>query len=284
MGVGLILQGGGSRGLYTCGVLDCFLHYGLRFDDIYAVSAGGLNAVNYISGQKGRSLKINMRFCNDSRFIDARRILSGDMCNLNFVFNELPDDVTKLDNITYKNSGIKLTVVATDVQTAQPAYLKVDDISTDYDKVMASGALPMFVKPVKIDGRMYIDGGVTDPLPLAYSISCGNQRNVVIMTRPDGYRKKPSSHISTAIGRLRYKEHPQLLRVGVRQHDIYNKSATFVEQQEAAGNAFVLRPSVIKTKQIERNPLNLLTIYNRGFAEARAALPAIKAFLEGDNG
>ncbi len=282
MGVGLILEGGGMRGVYTSGVLDCLLNNNIEVDKVYAVSAGAANGVSYISKQARRSFNINIRFCHDRRYLDPLGVFNENMFKMDFAFNVIPEKYFPFDNETFKSSKIKMTAVTTDCMTGRPAYFPVRDMDTDYRAVMASCSLPVVTKPVILNGVPHLDGGISDPIPLQYSMDKGNEKNIVILTRPIGYRKKPQGHASSVIGRLKYKHFPHLLRTAAGRADIYNRQLDFVSYEEESGNALVFRPaSTMGVDRAESDPIKLMALYRLGYNECVERLKEIKEFISG---
>ncbi len=285
MGVGLVLEGGGMRGVYTSGVLDCLLNNNIELDKVYAVSAGAANGISYVSKQPRRSFNINIRFCHDHRYLDPLGVFNENMFKMDFAFNVIPEKYFPFDNDTFKASKTELVAVTTDCMTGRPAYFSVKDMDTDYRAVMASCSLPVVTKPVILNGVPHLDGGISDPIPLKHSIDKGNEKNIVILTRPVGYRKKPQGHASSVIGRLKYKHFPHLLRTAAGRADIYNKQLDLVCDEEVCGNALVFRPaSTMGVGRTESDPIKLMALYRLGYSECSERIEEIKTFINGDSG
>ena len=191
---GLVLEGGGLRGLFTAGVLDVFMERGVKFDGIVGVSAGACFGCNYKSGQAGRVLRYNKRFARDPRYCSWSSLLrTGDLFNADFCYRELPMELDKFDAAAYAASPIEFHVVATDCATGKPEYRRLDKADAEaFEWIRASASMPVVSRPVAIDGRDYLDGGLSDGIPLRYFESLGYGFNVVVTTRPHGYRKFPS--------------------------------------------------------------------------------------------
>ncbi len=281
MGVGLILEGGGMRGVYSSGVLDCLLNNNLMIKNIYAVSAGAANGVSYVSKQPRRSFKINIRFCHDKRYLDLLGAFNEEMFKMDFAFKTIPEQYYSFDNETFKSSESTITVVTTDCISGDAAYFVVDDMDIDYPKVMASCSLPVVSKPVILDGVPHMDGGIADPIPLQYSMDCGNDKNIVILTRPALYQKKPEGKASSVLGRIKYKHYPNLLKTAARRSSVYNKQLKLVEQQELEGNAVVIRPqNSFDVERTERNPVKLMNLYRAGYLDCQKNIDLIKNFIK----
>ncbi len=281
MGVGLILEGGGMRGVYSSGVLDCLLNNNIEFDHVYAVSAGAANGVSFISKQPRRSFNINVKFCHDKRYLDMMGIFTEDMFKMDFAFKVIPEKYFPFDNETFKNSKSKMVTVTTNCITGAPNYFDVNDMDNDYHYVMASCSLPVVTKPVFLDGVPHLDGGITDPIPLKHSIDYGNEKNVVILTRPIGYLKKPQGNASSVIGRLKYKHFPRLLRAAAKRADVYNEQLRLVEREVDSGQALVMRPaSTMGVERTERDPIKLMALYRLGYNECQERIDEIKKFIQ----
>ncbi len=281
MSVGLVLEGGGMRGIYTSGVLDCLMNNNIFIKDVYAVSAGAANAVSYKSKQPRRNFKITTTFCHDKRYLDPVGMLTENMFKMDFAFKVIPRDYYPFDNETFKSSDMRLTAVTTSCLTGKPFYHELTDMDIDYTKVMASCSLPVVCRSVILDGVPHMDGGISDPIPLEYSIKCGNKKNIVVLTRPIGYAKKPSGSASSVVGRLKYKHYPNLLRAGARRAEVYNNQLRLTERKELLGEALVLRPSgSCGIERTERNPVKLMALYRLGYNECLERLDDIRAFIK----
>ncbi len=276
-----MLEGGGMRGVYTSGVLDCLLNNNIVLNDVYAVSAGAANAMSYKSNQPRRNFKIITTFCNDSRYLDPWGAFTENLFKMDFAFHVIPKEYYPFDNETFKESPVNLTAVTTDCITGKPAYFLVRDMDIDYNYVMASCSLPLVCKSVIIDGMPHMDGGVSDPIPLKYSINKGNLKNIVVLTRPEGYRKTNNNRASSAIGRIKYKHFPNLLHTASKRDSVYNAQLKLVKQEELSGSALVFRPKTeCGVERTERNPLKLMELYRHGYLDCLQRLGEIKSFIE----
>ncbi len=276
----LVLEGGGIRGIYTAGVLDCFLDADIRTDALFGVSAGIVNGINYVSGQKGRSLKVNTDYLNDKRYLSFYSLLTtGNIFGVDFCYNILPNQLLPYDYDAFKKSGIKCFAVVSNLVTGQAEYRLCSDMHRDLDYVRASASLPLLSRVVSINGSPYLDGGICDSIPLAASIQHGYPKNIVVLTRPLGYQKSPS-HMLRAAART-YRDYPKFVQAYRTRHIRYNRALTLVQKQEALGNAFILRPShPIKISRLEKNLERIKAMYRLGYQDAKKALPKLKAFLQ----
>lgn len=277
---GLILEGGGMRGVYTAGVLDYFDEQGLFFRFIVGVSAGACNSVSYVSHQKGRSFEIDRRFCRDKRYIDPLGLAkNGEIFRMDFLFHDIPDDLLPFDYDAYKSAGCENYAVITSLETGEAEYCRVADMRTDADFVRASSSLPMFAKVVDISGKKYLDGGVADSIPGAFSVQSGNDVQVFILTRHKGYIKK-KSRLSPLCAR-RYKAYPDFVKAYETRYQRYNESVRYAEQLEAEGRAIIIRPrQPVKVGNFARSPEQLEKLYRQGYEDACAVFERVTTFVK----
>ena len=194
MRTGLVLEGGAMRGMFTAGVMDVMMEQGLRYDSAIGVSAGAAFGVNYKSGQIGRVLRYNVRFCRDRRYCGLGSYLkTGDLYSTSFCYGEVPLRLDPFDFDAYAKNPMRFYVVCTDVHTGEAVYHEYTGYADHgFDWIRASASLPLAANIVRIDGRELLDGGMVDSIPLRYMESLGCRRNVVILTQPRGYLKKPN--------------------------------------------------------------------------------------------
>ena len=214
---GLVLEGGGFRGIYTAGVLDVFMEEGLSFDGLIGVSAGAIHGCSFISGQKGRSIRYYRKYCGDPRFMSIRSWLTtGNVVGVDFCYHELPEVLDKFDDEAFMKNPSHYYVVCTNVETGKPEYIRLTDMRKEIDYLRASASLPYFSKIVEIDGKKYLDGGCTDSVPLEAFEDLGYGRNVVVLTEPEDYRKKPELRL---LAKTVYRRYPDFARALVNRHE-----------------------------------------------------------------
>jgi len=277
---GLVLEGGGMRGLYTAGVLDFFIEKKLQFAMCYGVSAGACHLVSYMSNQKGRAYRVSVDYLKDKNYCSTYSLLkTGDLFNVDMCYNQIPNELDPYDyeaGAKYPGKGI---VVVTDIESGKARYVHVKDLRKDIIAIRASASLPLVSRNVEINGRMYLDGGMSDSIPIKKSMRDGNVKNVVILTRPEGYRKKPTSNMS--LMRAKYKDYPGVVRDMEQRHIVYNKTLDFVAKEEAAGRAFVFRPeNLVKIDRIEKDPKKLRVLYLQGYYDAATRYKELRSFLD----
>ncbi len=267
------------RGAYTGGVLDAFMELGIAFYDCYGVSAGAGNALSYISNQKGRNYRLYTEFVPDKRYLSVSNFFkTGSMFGRKFVFYDVPNIHLYFDYDAYKNSKIKLTAVATNVITGKPFYKKIDDISTQMHYVCASAAIPLASTIVKADGCKLLDGGTSDSIPIEHSISMGNNKNVIVLTRKSDYRAKKSKF--AFMFHLRYLPYQKFAKVAANRYEYYNKSLEIANKEEMEGNAIIIRPKKpLIADKFTKDPKILGDLYKDGYNDVMEIKEQLLNFL-----
>lgn len=277
---GLILEGGGMRGVYTAGVLDFFLEQNIEISHCYGVSAGAINAINYLSKQKQRTFRTTVSYIKDKRYCSIRNLLTtGDLFGSDFLYNRIPNELDPFDYEQFKKSTGRLTAVVSNVNNGQAEYKIIKDLRTQMQWLRASSSLPLVSRMVEINNGKYLDGGITDSIPLKRSMEDGNQKNIVILTRHKGYQKKADT-ISSLLGTLFYFRYPRILAAGKQRHSVYNKQLELAAQQERIGNAYIIQPQKpIKIKRTEKDTRKLKALYEQGYMDAKKHIDEIHTFL-----
>lgn len=277
--VGLVLEGGGMRGLYTCGVLESFMEKELYFNYIIGVSAGACNAVSYISRQKGRNEKVIVGFVKDRRYMSLKNLLlTKSYFGMDFIFDEIPNKHVLFDYDVFKKSPCQFLVGTTDCQTGKPVYLSKDDLGEKYEALRASSSLPLLSPIVRYKGYDLLDGGIADSIPIKKSIQDGNAKNVVVLTRNKGYRKRPGKF--NALYKLKYRKYPLLIEAMLNRYKNYNETLDYIELLEREGKVLVIRPlQELKVNRLEKDPQKLSDLLRSGYAEANASYGKILDFV-----
>ncbi|MBN2398235.1 MAG: patatin family protein [Deltaproteobacteria bacterium] len=279
-GSSLVLEGGGLRGVYTSGVLRLFTDRGLFFPYVIGVSMGACNAANYVSRQPERNRIVNIRYVNDSRYLSYLRLLTGgELFGMDFIFDTIPNSLVPFDYETFRGSAVTCVTVVTDCVTGKALYFEKSELDENYLTVLrASTCLPFIAKPIRFNGLMLMDGGLADSVPIQKSIDDGNTRHVLVLTRPKGYRKKPSP-----LGRIARLRHPGLPGVSealARRHAAYNGTMDLVDEMERRGDAFVIRPrSGLPAGRIERDKDRLYETYDQGYRDASRSYDSLCRYL-----
>lgn len=278
---GLILEGGGMRGTYTTGVLDFFMDKNIYFSSIYGVSAGACHACSYVSKQRGRAFEIFEKYLNDERYCSLKSLRkTGDLFGAEMLYDLIPNRYLPFDYEAAERYEGSLFAVATHCVSGKPNYFKITDFRADMLKIRASASLPLLSRSVTIDGEDYLDGGVSDSIPLTESIRSGNTKNVLILTREAGYRKKKSK-TNHLISRVYKKNFPGLVAAQKQRHLSYNRALELAEREEKKGSAFILRPSVKpEVGRVEKNIKKLKDLYELGYTDAQIHYDALISFLK----
>ena len=264
MKTGLVLEGGAMRGLFTAGVLDVLMENGITFDGAIGVSAGACFGCNLKSGQIGRVIRYNKRFAKDPRYCSWRSLLkTGDLFNADFCYRELPLELDVFDAAAYAANPMEFHVVATDCATGKPVYRRLDAADeTAFRWIQASASMPLVSRPVEIDGGFYLDGGLSDGIPLRYFESLGYGQNLVITTRPHGYRKFPKNRLLLKPFLRRF---PSIYDAIKNRHVWYNKTLEYIDERVAAGKATLIAPKEpLPISRICHDPDVMQRVYDIG--------------------
>lgn len=278
----LLLEGGSLRGLFTAGVLDTFMENDVYFPAVAGVSAGALNALNYVSHQPGRSASINLRYRHDGRYFGPKAALrGGSLFGLNFMLHDVKKEVP-YDEDTYAHGGMRMIAVATNAETGKPAYFEKGKTDFDFNEaVRASASLPLASAPVMLDGQPYLDGGCACPIALNWALKQGFEKIVVVTTREKGFRKKQPGQRMIDLYDDFYGDKPLFLATMLTQEMRYNALMDQLDELEESGRVFCVRPQEpITIGRFEGDTEKLLALYNRGHREGREALAGMQAYLE----
>lgn len=276
---GLVLEGGGFRGIYTAGVLDVFLDEGISFDGLIGVSAGAIHGCSFVSGQRGRSIRYYRKYCGDPRMMSIRNwIKTGNAVDTDFCYHQLPEVLDKFDNESFINNPTAYYVTCTNLDTGKAEYIQLEDMNAQIDYLRASASLPYFSQVVELDGKKYLDGGCADSVPVEAFERLGYKRNVVVLTQPAGYRKKPEFQL---MAKLRYGRYPRFAKALINRHESYNTLMDRLEDMEREGRIFIIRPSSkLDIGRMENDVNKVQGVYDMGVTNARAALPELRAWFE----
>ena len=277
---GPVLEGGAMRGLFTAGVIDVMMEHGLEFEGMIGVSAGSNFGCNYKSCQPGRVLRYNLKYAPDPRYMGLRSLLTtGNLVNAEFAYGTVPLQLDIFDTKRFEENPMEFYLVTTDVATAQPVYYRMDRVDHDsLEWLRASASMPAVTRPVRVDdGRLMLDGGISDSIPLAYFRSIGYKRNVVVLTQPRDYFKKPAP---AWLWRLLLPRHRAIANAMARRHEMYNAQLRLVGEGERAADTFVIAPeSVLPIGRVSTDRARMTEVYEIGRREAVKAMPALMKFL-----
>lgn len=275
----LVLEGGGMRGQYASGAMDFFLQAGIRFPYVIGVSAGISNAASYVAGQFERNRRVFTTFAGDPRYFSWRNWWTqGNPFGMDFIYRELPNYLP-FDFAAFESSPTRFRIGATDCATGQAVYFDKADAPMA-EALLASSSLPMVGRMARVNGKLYLDGGIADPIPFRQAAADGHPRRVVVLTRNRGFRKPAPGRMLRAAIRLKYLRFPALAAAVARQAETYNRQLDELEAEAAAGRAFVIRPSrPLAVGRYSQDRAELERLYQNGWADAEAVLPQLRDFL-----
>lgn len=277
---GLVLEGGGMKGAYTTGVLDFFLEKGIEFSRVYGVSAGAIHMMSYLSKQRKRSINIGIKYAKDKRYCSVESLVrTGDIFNADMCYNLIPRKYDPFDNETFLRYKGKAFAVVTNIETGKPEYLRIKDGFDDLQKIRASASLPLVSRNVEIDGKLYLDGGISDAIPIQKSILDGNEKNIVVLTKEVGYVRQPSSQLGVI--KMRYAKYPKVYELMKNRHIAYNQTMDFLHRQQENGQAFVIQPKKPSdVGRLEKDPKKIEALYMEGYRDAEACYEQMLQYLE----
>lgn len=272
---GLVLEGGAMRGMFTAGVLDVLMEEKIEIDGIIGVSAGALFGVNYLSNQPGRVIRYNKKYAGDKRNMGMYSLLTtGDIVNKKFAYYTVPQHLDVFDDQTFQKSQIPFYAVVTNMETGKPEYMQVKSVFEDMEILRASGSMPFVSKPVIINGKKYLDGGVSDSVPYQKFFDMGYEHLIVVLTRDIEYRKEP---MSKALISLCYRKYPNFMKTLIHRHENYNRSIAELKKLEKEGRVSIIRPSEpIEINRMEKNPEKLQAVYELGRRDGKVSLEYVR--------
>ena len=282
MSIGLVLEGGAMRGLYTAGVLDVFMENNINVDGIIGVSAGVLFGVNYLSKQPGRVIRYNKRFLKDPRYMGFKSLVTtGNVINKDFSFYEVPFKLDIFDNDTYKASEVPFYATVSNIETGKTEYIQLHDVFEQMELLRATSAMPYVSEIIEYDGKKYLDGGTTDSIPFKKCKELGYNKIIVILTRPIDYRKKKSKF---NFAKFKYGKYPKFVEALNNRYKVYNKTVEEIINMEKDENSkkdiFVIRPSrTIKIKRIEKDENKIQEMYELGRSDANKILESLISWM-----
>ncbi len=277
---GLVLEGGGMRGMYTCGILDVLMEKGIYLDGMVGVSAGIAFGCNYKSRQPGRALRYNVRFARDKRYSGLQSLIkTGNYYNAYFAYKLVPTHYDVFDYNVFDDSPMECYAVCFDVKTGEGVYQRLTHVDSEFfEWVRASASMPVVAQPVAVGGRLLLDGGLADSIPLQFMIGKGYERNVVILTREQGYRK--TAEHGMWLMKLLLRKFPKVIEALKHRPAHYNQQLQFVREQERQGKAFVFRPlKPLDVSRTTHDAAEMNRVYQQGREEALQRLDELKKFL-----
>lgn len=280
---GLVVEGGGMRGVYSAGVLDFFIEKDLFFENNYGVSAGACHLCSYLAKQYKRAFRVNVDYLNDKRYCSVHSLLkTGNLFGAEMLYDIIPNELDLFDYDTYNKNESNFYAVITDINTGKPEYVKIGDLKKDIIYVRASSSLPLLAQNVKINDKEYLDGGISDSIPIKKSIADGNKKNIVILTRDNTYRKNKNSLMP--VMKLKYKKYPNFVKSMADRHIVYNETLDFIKELEKNGDVFVIRPKKpVTIGRTEKNREKLEALYNDGYNDAKDCYEELLKYLGKEN-
>jgi predicted patatin/cPLA2 family phospholipase len=278
MKVGLVLEGGGMRGLYTAGVLDVMMDHHFMPDVVCGTSAGVTFGVNLLSQQRGRVLRYNCRYIGERRYISLHSWLTtGNMINKDFAYDLLPRELDPFDEATYEQSSAEFYATITNMRTGEAEYVRITDTWKQMDVIRASASLPIICQPVEWNGEKYLDGGLADNIPLDKCLELGCDKVIIVLTRPMDYVR--NDHIAP-LCRLAFPRYKALLRTIDRRNEKYNARIQQILELEKQGKVFVIRPSENRpVSRLEKDPEKLKALHALGLHDTMQQWQALEAYL-----
>ena len=282
--IGIVLEGGGMRGMYTCGILDVLMENHIYLDGMVGVSAGIAFGCNYKSGQAGRALRYNVRFAKDRRYSGMWSLLkTGNYYNAWFAYHQVPRHYDIFDYNAFEDSPMECYAVCFDVNSGDGVYQRLDHVNDDFfEWIRASASMPVVAQPVEVGGRFLLDGGLADSIPLEFMMNKGYERNVVILTREEGYRKTAEHGMWLMKPLLR--KYPKVIEALKHRPALYNKQVQLVREEECKGTAFVFRPlKPLNVSRTTHDAMEMNRVYQQGREEALQRLDELMKFLAGED-
>ena len=279
MKIGLVLEGGGMRGLFSAGVLDALLELKeLSVNGIVGVSSGALFGVNYVSKQKERAVRYNKKYADDKRYMGLHSwITTGNAVNKDFAFYELPCKLDVFDNEAFKKAETDFYVVMTNVESGKPEYVLIEDAFAQMEYLRATSALPFASKIIEINGKKYLDGGISDSIPIDFCESLGYDKIIAVLTRPEGTYKEDKLGF---LYKLVYRKYPNLVNSLLNMATDYEKVLAKIKNLENKGKIFVVRPpEVLKIGRLEKNRDKIQKVYDTGLNTGLKELDNIVKYL-----
>lgn len=276
---GLVLEGGGMRGVFTAGVLDCFLDENISFDECFAVSAGSCHACSYLTGQRGRAFATAVDYLSDKRYCSIYSLITtGDLFGKDFVYYKIPNELYPIDNEAFLKCKTKYYAVVTNCISGEAEYKQITDLKKDIEIIRASSSLPMLSKMVHINSVPYLDGGIADSIPVKEAERCGNNKIVVVLTRVEEYRKEANKLMPLI--NVKYRKYPHLINQIKMRHENYNDTIEYISEAEKRGEIFVIRPPYdTGIERIEKDRKKLEFLYKLGYDTAKKQVSELIEYL-----
>lgn len=282
MKLGLVLEGGAHRTVFSCGVMDALLDAGVHADYVIGASAGITYGISYLSGQRGRNREMLSTYAPTSQYMGIMHLLNPfnrSYYNLKYVFDTIPNKLLPFDYETFAAFEGQAIAAVTNMQMGRAEYLNVPADDPQWTVLQATCALPLLFKPIEIGGVKYADGGIADSIPYAKAIKDGCDRVIIVLTRERSYRKTEEKAMNFAVNlyRRRYPGYAELLRT---RHERYNECIDEIARLEAGGRVYVIAPEdTLGVGRTERDTDKLMSLYAQGYAITMQQRPALEKYI-----
>lgn len=278
---GLVLEGGANRGIFTAGVLDYLMEKDFKIPYVVGTSAGACNATGYVSHQPGRMKKCTIISEKENSYVTMKNVVkTRTLLDMDMIFQKYPDEVYPFDYDTYFASDILCEMTVTNCITGKVAYLSENSNKKRLmDICRASSSMPLVSKMVLVDGTPCLDGGIGDSIPIFHSLKTGHSRNVIVLTRNKGYRKKENSKANQLYQMAYGRKYPNLVRALEFRAKSYNRALDYIEKWEKEEKVFVIRPEMETVARLERDKEKLEAFYQHGYDLMEESFERMKWFL-----
>ncbi len=278
---GLILEGGAMKGVYTAGVLDFFLDKEIEFSSCYGVSAGACHLCSFLSKQRGRAYRVSVNYLDNKRYCGSFSLLTtGDLFGTDMCYDLIPNYLDPYDFDAFDQYEGKAYAAVTNIETGEAEYMPLEEMHRDIIAVRASSSMPLVARNVRIGDGLYLDGGISDSVPIAKSIKDGNRKNVVVLTKETAFRREPADTAQLALIKARYIRYPKVYELMKERHITYNSMLDYLKMQEENGNAFVIRPKKKSgVGRIEKDGKKLEELYKEGYRDAEECYMDLLEYL-----
>lgn len=281
--IGILLEGGAMRSMFSAGVLDFLMDKKIQIPNVLAISAGAYAGLNYVSGQRGRVIEANIKPLETHPYVGLKTFLrTGELFDMELLFDRIPNEIAPFDFEAFFHSGRKFITGTVDCETGEAVYF---DAFRDKEHLMrvcrAANSLPLAARRVNVDGRWMLDGGMADAIPVNKMLELGWEKAVVVLTREESYRKQPAGDGYIRLLHLCYKKYPRFLELIKGRAERYNRSLDQLKELEAAGKVWILRPGRLQMQNAQRDVGKLMEYYRHGYETAEANYESLLAFLGG---
>lgn len=279
--VALVLEGGGMRGLFTTGVLDVLLDNNIEIDCIIGVSAGALFGVNYFSNQRKRAFDYNIKYLGDKRFISIRSLLlTGNLINKKFAYYKMTKELCPFNNNEFIKNNKDFYVTTTNIETGKSEYIKITNVYEQLEEFRATSAMPFLSKIIKLNNKKYLDGGISDSIPIEKCLSLGYKKIIVVLTQPLDFEKPPIDQKIFSLLKLKYYKYPKFIDAIKNRHIKYNKILNKIKTMETKKEIFVIRPSKkINVPITNNNQDKIQDVYDMGISDCNKVITKLKKYL-----